>query len=165
MEEQKKIEQRKQNIRILGLEEDTSGTTLVEQIERKLHTELQVSIKVKDAFRIGRVEEGRPRIVIAKCEKMEGKVEAIKASRERRSKTMMITRDRTKSEWLKFKKQMEVVREARQHNKWAILDEWDNAIVREFRQPKANSNGKTGSPNNASFAHSPPRGESSAKNE
>ena len=95
--------------------------------------------------------------MIAKCEKMEGKMEAIKASRERRCLTMMITRDRTKSEWRKFKEQMEIVREARQHNKWAILDEWDNAIVRDFRQPKVTSNGKTGSPSNTTFAHSPPQ--------
>ena len=75
--------------------------------------------------------------MIAKCIDEDTKVEVIKASRLFRGGPLMVTKDRTQMEWEKFKAQLSIVREARANNKWARLDEFDNAVVREFRTKKA----------------------------
>ena len=53
-----------------------------------------------------------------------------------RSRKIMITKDRTVFQWDKFKAQMKIVMEARNNGKWAILDDEDEAVVKEFKNKK-----------------------------
>ncbi len=106
MVEQQRVEQRKKNIWVSRIEEedkDGHETSLVDKIQEKIKQEFKIVIKVTEAFRVGKREEGRNRVVIAKCIDEVTKCEAIKTSRICRGSTLMVTKDRTQMEWEKFK--------------------------------------------------------------